>query len=158
MCYAFRVPRVHVLLNRHNRFGLLASWALATTATLKDNPGAYSLEFCDADVAGKFAGWTRALSSDCWVWHAFLWFPRKIPAFRLQCMGREISFFAQARPPAMRAIEEHGARLERFVGRLHPRAPHTVRHVRLLRRVMVAGQEADQVVWRSVDVTNAALH
>jgi hypothetical protein len=157
-CYAFRVPRIHVLLNRHNRFGLFASWALATTADISIRPGAHSLEFCDLNETGKSDSWKRVLASDDWVWHAFLWFPGKIAAFRLQCIGREIAFFSQLQPPATRLISEHGARLECCVRELHPLASHTVRRVRLLQRVIVDGNEVERIVWQSTDANHGISH
>jgi len=157
VCYAFRVPRVHVFLNRHNRFGALASWALATTRNLQDNPGTHALEFRDVDQAGVASDWIRVLSSDYWVWHAFLWFPGKIAAFRLQNMGREIAFCAELRPPATRLIDEHGHRMECFVRELHPPAPHTVRQLRLLQHSIVSGQDVQKVVWQSKLTSHAAF-
>jgi hypothetical protein len=149
VCYTFRVPRVYVWLNRKSRFGIFASWALATTPDINSNPGAHSLEYCDDGRGHSDAGWTPVLCSDYWVWHAFLWFPGKVAAFRLQCIGREIAIFSELRPPATRLIEEHGSRLKRFVEQRHPLAPNAIRQVRLLKRIVVDGREVQQIAWES---------
>lgn len=149
VCYTFRVPRIHVFLNRHHRFEMFASWALATTPDIQSSPGAHSVEFCDVDPAGSSTGWKRVASSDYWVWYAFLWFPGKVVAYRVQSIGREIGYFSQGRPPATRMIAAYGSTLERFVGRLHPPAPQVIRRVRLLRRVIIDGRESERIVWQS---------
>lgn len=149
-CYALCVPVVSTVLNRLNRFEVFASWALATTNDIRDSSGAHSVEVCDLSCAKNAREeWTQVISSDCWTWYAFVWFPQKVLAMRVQWIGRQMGLLSSIQPAPSKTIAAHGASLERLVRQLHPPASHAVRRVRLLRHTVKNGQALVSVLWVS---------
>ncbi len=153
VAFALRLPGLHRVLARHNRFQTWVGWSLFNSSDPAVRPGIFEIEYRDRAPSGEFSSWTTGLRGFAWSWRICLWNPERWVADGVHHLGRSLKSKLESGAP-LAALREHTVVVETCLRRQAPPPPGAEREIRVVRYYHSEGPASRQILLSF----NAATH